>query len=111
MLLSSGVVARRRGVIMKVHHGTALTGPSAALIEDYRCWLVTERSLAVSTVRYYVAGARLFLSEFDERELRSLTLGEVTGYVVRRCPRLSVGNAKNLATSLRSLLGYLYLQG
>ena len=96
---------------MKVHHAPALTGTSEALVEDYRCWLVTERSLAASTIRYYVAGARLFLSEFDEARLWSLSLGEVTGFVVRHCPRLSVGTAKNLATSLRSLLGYLYLQG
>lgn len=95
---------------MKVHHGKAPTS-CLALVEDYRYWLVTERSLAASTVKYYVAGARLFLSEVDERDLKSLTLGEVTGFVVRHCPRLSVGNAKNLATSLRSLLGYLYLQG
>jgi integrase/recombinase XerD len=96
---------------MKVHHGTAPTSCLEALVEDYRYWLVTERSLAASTVKYYVAGARLFLSEVDEGDLRSLALGEVTGFVVRHCPRLSVGNAKNLATSLRSLLGYLYLQG
>lgn len=96
---------------MKVHRGTVSTGTLEALVEDYRYWLVAERSLAPSTVRYYVAGARLFLSEFDDKDLKSLTVGEVTGFMVRHCPRLSVGNAKNLATSLRSLLGYLYLQG
>jgi integrase/recombinase XerD len=96
---------------MKVHPVAPSTAALEVLVEDYRHWLVTERSLAANTVSYYVAGARLFLSEFDERDLRSLTLGEVTGFVVRHCPRLSVGNAKNLATSLRSLLGYLYLRG
>src|ERR1700730_14088629 len=111
MLLSSGVESRRRGAVMRVHYGKALTRCLEALVEDYRYWLVTERSLAASTVKYYVAGAGLFLSEVDEGDLKSLTVGEVTGFVVRHCPRLSVGNAKNLATSLRSLLGYLYLQG
>jgi integrase/recombinase XerD len=96
---------------MKVDYGKAPTSCLEGLVEDYRYWLVTERSLAASTIKYYVAGARLFLSEVDEGDLRSLTLGEVTGFVVRHCPRLSVGNAKNLATSLRSLLGYLYVQG
>jgi site-specific recombinase XerD len=81
------------------------------LVGDYRQWLVSERSLAENTVRYYVAGARLFLSEFEGRDLKSLTLGDVTGFMVAHCPRLSVGNAKNLATSVRSLLGYLYLLG
>jgi len=96
---------------MTVHHEKAPTGCLEALVEDYRYWLVTERSLAASTIKYYVAGARLFLSEVDQRDLKSLTLGEVTGFVVRHCPRLSVGSAKNLAASLRSLLGYLYLHG
>ena len=53
----------------------------------------------------------LFLSECDGRDLKSLTLGEVTSFVVRQCPRFSVGRAKNLVTGLRSLLGYLYLEG
>ena len=74
-------------------------------------WLVTERSLAPSTTSYYVSAARLFLSECDGRDLKSLTLGEVTSFVVRQCPRFSVGRAKNLVTGLRSLLGYLYLEG
>ena len=96
---------------MKVHVEAAPTARLEALVEDYRQWLVRERSLAASTVSYYVAGAQLFLSEFDGRDLKSLSLGEVTGFLVDHCPRLSVGNAKNLATSVRSLLGYLYLQG
>jgi integrase/recombinase XerD len=92
---------------MNERRGTALE----ELVEDYRDWLVTERSLAPSTISYYVRAARLFLSEHDGRDLRSLTWGEVTGFVVRHCPRFSVGTAKNLVTGLRSLLGYLYLEG
>jgi site-specific recombinase XerD len=96
---------------MKVHLESPPTARLERLIEDYRQWLVTERSLAVATVRYYVSGARLFLAEFEDRDLRSLTLADVTGFVVRQCPRRSVGNAKNLATSVRSLLGYLFVHG
>lgn len=91
--------------------GAALTSASEELVEHYRGWLVAERSLAPSTIKYYVSAARLFLSEHDGRDLKSLTLGEVTGFVVRWCPRFSVGTAKNLVTGLRSLLGYLYLEG
>lgn len=91
--------------------GTALTGASEELVDRYRGWLVAERSLAPATVKYYVSAARLFLSECGGRDLQSLTLGEVTGFVVRQCPRVSVGAAKNLVTGLRSLLGYLYLEG
>lgn len=31
--------------------------------------------------------------------------------MVRQCPRFSVGTGKNLVTGLRSLLGYLYVEG
>jgi site-specific recombinase XerD len=89
----------------------ALTGASEELVEHYRGWLVAERSLAPATIKYYVSAARLFLSECGGRDLKSLTLGEVTGFVVRQCPRVSVGAAKNLVTGVRSLLGYLYLEG
>jgi integrase/recombinase XerD len=96
---------------MKVHLESPPSARLERLVEDYRQWLMTERSLAMTTVRYYVAGARLFLSEFEDCDLQSLSLADVTGFVVRQCPCRSVGNAKNLATSVRSLLGYLYLQG
>lgn len=89
----------------------ALTSPQARLVEEYRDWLATERSLASSTISYYGRAARLFLSECDGRDLKSLTVGDVTGFMVRQCPRRGVGTAKNLATGLRSFLGYLYLVG
>src|SRR5207253_757060 len=54
---------------------------------------------------------RLFLSEHDGRDLKSLTLGDVTNFVLRQCPRLGVGTAKNLVAGTRSLLRYLYLEG
>src|ERR1700736_2460027 len=91
--------------------GMVLTGASEELVERYRGWLVAERSLASATIKYYVWAARLFLSERRGRDLKSLTLGDVTSFVVGQCPRFSVGHAKNLVTGLRSLLGYLYVEG
>lgn len=78
MLLSSGVWSRRRGAIMTNQGVTVLTGTLESLVEDYRGWLVAECGLAPNTISYYVSAARLFLSEHDERDLQSLTLGEVT---------------------------------
>ena len=46
---------------MKVHVEAPSTARLERLVGDYRQWLVSERSLAANTVRYYVAGARLFL--------------------------------------------------
>jgi site-specific recombinase XerD len=62
-------------------------------------------------VSYYVSAARLLVTECEGRDLRDLTLGEVTGFMVCHSRRLGVGSAKNLATGLRSFLGYLYLRG
>lgn len=87
------------------------TSPVEDLVEDYCEWLVSERGLASNTVEYYVHGARLFLEDRDGRDLAVVTLGEVSSFMVRECRRLSVGSAKNLATGLRSLLRYLYLEG
>ena len=89
---------------------TTLTRPAGELVEGFREWLVSERGLASSTVDYYVRGARLFLGETG-RDLAELTSGGVSSFMVRECRRLSVGSAKNLATGLRSLLRYLYLEG
>lgn len=46
----------------------ALTSPQARLVEEYRDWLAAERSLAASTISYYVRAAGLFLSECDGRQ-------------------------------------------
>ena len=89
----------------------ASSSSAVELVEDYRGWLVTERALAANTIDYYVRAARLLLWELEGRDLAELTLGEVSGVMVRHSRRLGVGSAKNLATGLRSFLGYLYLRG
>jgi len=97
--------------MMSDQRPTTLTSPAEDLVEGYREWLVSERRLAANTVEYYVHGARLFLGERGGQDLAVLTLGEVSSFMVRECRRLGVGSAKNLATGLRSLLRYLYLEG
>ncbi len=86
-------------------------GSNVQLVEDYRSWLVTERALAPNTVRYYVPAARLLLSDCGGRDLRDLTLADVTEFMVRHSRRLAVGTAKNLAVGLRSFLTYLHVEG
>jgi site-specific recombinase XerD len=51
------------------------------------------------------------LSECGDNELKSLSLGEVTGFLVNQNSGLAVKTTKGLATALRSVLGYLYLRG
>ena len=81
------------------------------LVEDYRGWLVTERALAASTIGYHVVAARLLVSECEGRDLRDLTLAEVTEFMVRHSRRLAVGTAKKLAVGLRSFLTWLHVEG
>ena len=90
---------------------TALPDAMEALVEDYRGWLVNERCLAASTISYCMREARLFLSERDALDLQSLSLGEVTSFVVRQCSRRTAASAQHMVVGLRSLLRYLYLQG
>ena len=96
---------------MSEHPNATWLSSSVQLVEDYRSWLVTERALAPSTIGYYVRAARLLLSECGGRDLRDLTLAEVTEFMVRHSHRLGVGTAKNLAVGLRSFLTYLHVEG
>ena len=96
---------------MSVQSATPLTDSLAALVEEYRRWLVVERSLASVTVDYRVGVARRFLSECGDRDLKSLSVGEVIGFVVDQSSGLAVKTTKGLATALRSVLDYLYLSG
>jgi site-specific recombinase XerD len=83
-------------------------------IEDYRCYLLQERCLAVATLAYFVRFAEEFLSDrFGNANLNLVELcpQDVTGFVQRRARWLSPGRAKLLVTALRSLLRYMRHQG
>jgi integrase/recombinase XerD len=90
---------------------TALPAAVEAVVEDYRKWLVNERSLAPTTISYCVPEARSFLAERDGLDLQSLTLGDVTSFVVRECRRRTVASAQHMVVGLRLLLRYLYVEG
>jgi integrase/recombinase XerD len=87
---------------------------AAAVLEDYRRYLVRERGLAAATVTGYLAVARVFLTRWEQPGgpgLRQLTAGQVTGFVLEECGRRSTAAAKVMVTGLRSLLRFLSLQG
>ena len=96
---------------MSIQGATALTEELEALVEDYRQWLVMERSLVPSTVKDRVRVVRLFLAECGGGNLKALSISEVTSFVVNQSSRLAVKTTKTMVTNLRSLLGYLYLMG
>jgi site-specific recombinase XerC len=94
--------------------GSELSGPLEELVERYSRYLAMERGLVPTTVRYYLAEARLFLAGWVDAcgsRLGELDAAGVTGFVVDLCAHRSVGSAKILVTVLRSLLRFLLLDG
>ena len=83
------------------------------LLERFGEYLTIERGLADGTVVDYVGAVRPFLDAIgtDEEDLRRLAAADVTAFVVARCPCQSRGAAKMTVTALRSLLGFLHLEG
>ena len=88
-------------------------GSLDVLVERYRRYLVTERGLVATTVRYYLPDARVFLARGSTVRVAAgrAGCGQVIGFVVEQCARRSVGSAKMLVTVLRSLLRFLLWTG
>ncbi|MGH3032644.1 MAG: tyrosine-type recombinase/integrase, partial [Gaiellaceae bacterium] len=88
--------------------------PADELLERYRRYLLLERGLATGTVRGYVEIVRPFLAgrvAADGSGLERLAARDVTAFVLAECPGRSRGSAKLLVTALRSLLGFLHVDG
>jgi site-specific recombinase XerD len=93
-----------------------ISGPVEVVLERYRNYLTVERGLANATTRGYADAVRPFLdgrivSDGLALDLRHLTAADVITFVVARCPRQSRGAAKMTVTALRSLLGFLHVDG
>jgi site-specific recombinase XerD len=89
-------------------------GPAQTLLDRYRHFLVTERGLGCATARDYVVKVRPFLAGRERAgglDLASLTAAEVTAFVLASCPGKPKGTAKLTVTALRSLLGFLHVEG
>ncbi|MFI5091050.1 MAG: tyrosine-type recombinase/integrase [Terriglobales bacterium] len=91
-------------------------GPVEGLLDRYRRYLVVERGVSASTVRGNVRAVRPFLdgrvsSDGLGLDLEHLCAGDVMAFVVARCPSQSQGSAKLTVRALRSLLGFLYVEG
>lgn len=85
-----------------------------ALLHSYQHYLTTERGLATTTARGYADMVRPFLAQREEAgglDLGRLTAAEVTAFVLAACPGRPKGSAKLTVTALRSLLGFLHVDG
>jgi site-specific recombinase XerD len=88
----------------------------AATLERYRQYLLHERRLATTTARLYVYRVRPFVSATLSpngltQDWATLRAADVIDFVVARTPQQSRGTAKLTVTALRSLLGFLHVEG
>jgi len=87
----------------------------AALLAEYRHWMLQERGLAPTTVLRYENTARRFLQQQalidGALEPAHLTGVDINAFLLRECGRVSAGSAKGRTAELRSVLRFLYLQG
>ncbi len=85
------------------------------LLGSYRSWLGSERGLAAVTARNYADMVRPFVASRSDAagdlDLRGLVARDVLAFVLAECPHRRPGSAKLLVTALRSLLGYLHVEG
>jgi len=89
-------------------------GPAELLLERYRRYLTVERGLTPRTAHGYVGAVRPFLHgrlSSGALDLECLSAADVAAFVAARCPRQARGPAKLTTTAMRSLLGFLHLEG
>lgn len=88
--------------------------PVDKVLERYWNYLTIERGLRHTTARGYIHAVRPFLNDRvlpDDVGLRHLTAADVITFVVARCRQQNSGAAKMTVAALRSLLGFLYVDG
>lgn len=93
---------------------TVTLTPAEALLERYRAYLTGERGLSAASAARYVTAVRDFVTgrvDGEEKHLSELSASEVTAFVLEVCGRGQPGKAKTTVTALRSVLGFLHLEG
>jgi integrase/recombinase XerD len=91
-------------------------GPVEKVLERYWNYLTVERGLRRTTADGYIHAVRPFLHgrvlpDHVELDLWYLTAADIITFVVARCRQQNSGAAKMTVTALRSLLGFLYVDG
>lgn len=86
------------------------------LLWRYRGYLTRERGVGAGTVRNNLIAVRPFLegrvcAGGQDLDLEHLGAGDVVAFVVARCSAQSRGSAKLTVRALRSLLGFLHVEG
>jgi site-specific recombinase XerD len=100
--------------VITLPEAPAASGPYQPLLENFARYLVQERGVAshTATVRDYQRIASLFLSgAAGQAAVQGLAASDVTSFVLARCRGRSPRWARLLATALRSLLLFLFVEG
>jgi site-specific recombinase XerD len=88
----------------------ALT-PTEVVLDAFEHYLLTERGLAVGTVRGYVDHAHRFLDGLGDSELAYVGPSAVTDALLRESQAVSVSATKNFRSGLRAFLRFGYVEG
>jgi len=92
----------------------AALSPTEALLARYRSYLLDTRGVAATTARGYLDMVRPFVATRvvdDELDWVGLKPADLTGFVLSTCRGRCTGSAKLAVTALRSLLGFLHVEG
>jgi site-specific recombinase XerC len=87
-----------------------------AFVERFHTYLTVERGVLDKTAFRYIHLIRPFLQtrmlpDGLALDFRSLTAGDVISFVVKTCPPLNPGMAGVTVAALRSILGFLHIDG
>ena len=91
-------------------------GPVEVMLARFRRYLWVERGLVSTTICGYVHAVRPFLHDRlsgggNDLGFEHLSTAEITDFVVERCNQQSPGAARMTVVGLRSLLGFLHVEG
>jgi integrase/recombinase XerD len=85
-----------------------------ALLGGYARWLAAERGVAETTIQRNVELVRPFVAGWEAAggvALEQLRAADVTAFVVARCQDARGGTTPRMVGALRSLLGFLHVEG
>ncbi|MGH9157990.1 MAG: tyrosine-type recombinase/integrase, partial [Acidimicrobiales bacterium] len=103
---------RQRGIVPPAP--VAAPTPVNDLLDDYRRYLVAERSLAQLTLPGYLCAAAWFLAEAcgdDPGRVGALSAGDVVSFVLRVAETRSPASVNTVVVGVRSLLRWFYVTG
>jgi integrase/recombinase XerD len=89
-------------------------GGAGELLAEYRRYLLVERALTSGTARVNVAAIRPFVAAragAERAELERVTAADVSAFVLGEAARRPGSSIRSVATALRSLLGFLHVEG